>query len=55
MSKKHRQYCNDCKAKVALAAIRVDETVLELAARHGLHPMPIWLLIERVQPTPHIA
>ena len=41
MSKKRKQYSNDFKAKVALAAIRGDETVPQLAARHGLHPTQI--------------
>jgi transposase len=41
MSKKRKQYSNDFKAKIALAAIRGDETVPQLAARHGLHPTQI--------------
>jgi len=41
MSKKRKQYSSDFKAKVALAAIRGDETVPQLAARHGLHPTQI--------------
>ena len=41
MSKKRKQYSSDCKAKVALAAVRGDETVPQLAARHGLHPTQI--------------
>ena len=41
MSKKRQHYSSAFKAKVALAAIRVDETVAQLAARHGLHPTQI--------------
>lgn len=41
MSKKRKQYANEFKAKVALAAIRGDETIPQLAARHGLHPTQI--------------
>ena len=41
MSKKRKQYSSDFKAKVALAAVRGDETVPQLAARHGLHPTQI--------------
>lgn len=41
MSKKRKQYSSEFKAKVALAAIRGDETVPQLAARYGLHPTQI--------------
>ena len=41
MSKKRQHYSSTFKAKVALAAIRADETVPQLAARHGLHPTQI--------------
>ena len=41
MSKKRQHYSSAFKAKVALAAIRADETVPQLAARHGLHPIQI--------------
>ncbi len=41
MSKKRKQYSSEFKAKVVLAAIRGEETVPELAARHGLHPTQI--------------
>ncbi len=41
MSKKRKQYSSGFKAKAALAAIRGDETVPQLAARHGLHPTQI--------------
>ena len=41
MSKKRAQYSTDFKVKIALAAIRGDETVPQLAARHGVHPTQI--------------
>jgi transposase len=41
MSKKRKHYASAFKAKVALAAIRSDETMPQLAARHGLHPTQI--------------
>ncbi len=41
MSKKRKQYSSDFKSQVALAAIRGDETIPQLAARHGLHPTQI--------------
>lgn len=41
MSKKRKHYSSEFKAKVALAAIRGDETMPQLAARHGLHPTQI--------------
>ncbi|SEG02536.1 helix-turn-helix domain-containing protein [Nitrosomonas ureae] len=52
MSKKPTQYSSEFKAKVALAAIRGDETIAQLAARYGIHPTQInsWRrqLIEQV-------
>ena len=41
MSKKRRQYSSEFKAKVALAAIKNEETVAELAAKFGVHPTMI--------------
>lgn len=41
MSKKRTQYSSEFKAKVALAAIRGDETIPQLAARYGIHPTQI--------------
>ena len=41
MSKKRKRYSSEFNAKVALTAIRGEETVPELAARHGLHPTQI--------------
>jgi transposase-like protein len=41
MSNKRRQYSPEFKAKVALAAIKNDETVAELAKRFGVHPTMI--------------
>ena len=41
MSKKRTQYSSEFKAKVALAAIRGDEAIPQLAARYGIHPTQI--------------
>ena len=42
MSKKRKHYSSEFKARVALAAIRGDETTPQLAtARYGLHPTQI--------------
>jgi len=41
MSKKRTQYSREFKAKVALAAIRGDEAIPQLAARYGMHPTQI--------------
>ena len=41
MSKKRTQYSSEFEAKVALAAIRGDETIPQLAARYGIHPTQI--------------
>lgn len=41
MSKKRTQYKPEFKAKVALAALKSDETVAELSARFGIHPTMI--------------
>jgi transposase len=41
MSKKRNRYSAEFKAKVALAALRNDETIAELAARFGVHPTMI--------------
>lgn len=38
MSKKRRQHSPAFKAKVALAAIKNEETTAELAQRFGVHP-----------------
>ncbi len=38
MSKKRKQYPPEFKAKVALAAIKNEETISELAQRYGVHP-----------------
>ncbi|WP_168013246.1 transposase [Halomonas salinarum] len=38
MSKKRRQYTSEFKAKVALAALKGDETTSALAARFEIHP-----------------
>lgn len=38
MSKKRRQYSASFKSKVALAALKGDETTSEIAARFQIHP-----------------
>lgn len=41
MSKKRRQYSSQFKAKVALAALKNEETAAELAKRFEVHPTMI--------------
>ena len=41
MSKKRNRYTPEFKAKVALAALKNEETLSELAARFGVHPTMI--------------
>jgi transposase-like protein len=41
MSQKRRQPSGACKARVALAAIRGEKTVYELASEYGVHPVQI--------------
>jgi len=41
MSKKRRNYSPQFKAKVAIAALKNDEPVVELAARFEIHPTMI--------------
>jgi len=41
MSNKRKRYNPEFKAKVALAAIKNEETMSELAARFGVHPTMI--------------
>jgi transposase len=41
MSRKRQQYNSEFKAKVALAAIKNEETVSQLAARYEVHPTMI--------------
>ena len=41
MSAKRRNYSPQFKAKVALAALRNEETTAELSARFGVHPTMI--------------
>lgn len=46
MSKKRTQYFIEFKAKIALSAIRGDETFPQLAARYGIHPPQISLPVK---------
>lgn len=41
MSNKRKRYNPEFKAKVALAALKNEETMSELAARFGIHPTMI--------------
>jgi putative transposase len=41
MSRKRRQHGRDFKAQVALAAVREDKTVQQLAKRFTIHPSQI--------------
>ena len=41
MSNKRKHYNPEFKAKVALAAVKNEETVSELASRFGVHPAMI--------------
>lgn len=41
MSKKRKKYPSEFKAKVALAALKNEETMSELSARFGVHPTMI--------------
>ena len=41
MSKKRKRYSSSFKAKVALAALKNEETSAELAQRFGVHPTMI--------------
>jgi putative transposase len=41
MSQQRRQQSGECKARVALAAIRGEKTVNELASEYGVHPVQI--------------
>ena len=41
MSKKRKQYSPEFKAKVALAALKNEETISELSIRFGIHPTMI--------------
>ena len=41
MSKKRNKYSPEIKAKVALAALKNEQTTAELAKRYGVHPTMI--------------
>ena len=38
---KRRRFSDDCKAKIALEALRADQTLSQIAARQKLHPNQI--------------
>ena len=38
MSSKRRRFSGELKAKVALAALRGDRTLQEIASQHQVHP-----------------
>ena len=38
---KRRRFSDDFKAKIALEALRGDQTLSQIAARHKLHPNQI--------------
>ncbi len=41
MGKTHKQYSPTFKAKIALEAIKEEETIIEVASRYGVHPTQI--------------
>lgn len=41
MTKKRQTYSPEFKAKVALAALRGEQTVNEIAQQHGVHPVQV--------------
>jgi transposase len=41
MGKKRQKHSPDFKAKVALAALKNEETISELSSRYGVHPTMI--------------
>ena len=41
MSHQRRQHSGECKARVALAALRGEKTVNALASEYGVHPVQI--------------
>ena len=41
MSRKRKRYTPEFKAKVAIAALKNDETIAELSSRYGIHPTMI--------------
>ena len=46
MSNKRKRYNPEFKAKVALAALKNEETMSELSARFGVHPTMIATLLD---------
>lgn len=49
MTKQRRQYSGEFKAKVAIAAMRGEQTVNQLAAEHELHPNQIGIWKKQAQ------
>lgn len=41
MTSKRKTYSPEFKAKVALEALRQDETISQISARYGVHPVQI--------------
>jgi len=50
MSTQRKQYRAECKARVALAALKGLKTVNELASTYGVHPTQIAHWKQRLQP-----
>jgi len=48
MSNKRRKYSPEFKAKVALAALKNEQTTAELSLRYGVHPTMIATFISQL-------
>ena len=49
MTKQRKRYTAEFKAKVALAAIRVEQSINQLAASYGVHPNQIGIWKRQAQ------